>query len=859
MVPWSLRSFAIVLVMAFSASASPVLAATTITATPDSVSGSAPVAATAGLPASGATAGTSQVITQSFNPTYLQVGNQAQVTAPEGWSLSYSSDGSTFGAAPSTTGEWAAVRAVRASGTVAGASATGGAASRSIPAPPSGSFSAAGGGDGWNVFFDDRDHVYNIWHHNGDLGYTNGGLGAIDCHTRTGASCGPGWPFYMSADGTSTGGSASRVLNTGVQSPGWVDNANDHLWFPTNDNATSTGVACVDVSDLANGPTWCGGSHSAAFITLGTAGRNNYSDNAICSTGTFPGSWGCVSGLATSGTRLYTVESRTGNVLCVDMAANGGLGAPCSGQPFSFTGASAAPTIWNGGTGYTGSWIPALLNVNGNILGTGLGSFTSTANPVLFCLTGSTGAACPGWTTPKSLPAGTWLTYAEPDATGGINGVCSRPVTTTSAGSPSCFSISGSSFTGNSAIGNDFRQTVNSENAAGSAITVGPRVLWGNGDFPNAGAGKVFCSDAATSASCTGWPLSPYDNYTIVVDPANDGCFWTNSHAGTIAQVSTDGTSGCAGVPPTSATFTPSSLVGTERVSCTSTPAWGTLAVTSPAQGTYTSATLTVLTASNAVVVSGGVTWQNIPVVNGTVDLSRLAQADTGANPQFIVNFTGRTNSDPIATTITSPAHAPQLCITLTPQEVACSYPGAPGGSLFPWTTAVTASGTQGSTSLSASEATVSFSGASTTACAAPATPDVDPAPSRLAVRILPSRRTLKSGQTMRIGIRTRNPGPSPSVNTRSCIVLPSNFVIVRTNGALRTGRTVCFALDDMGVGTEKTRVIVVRAVSTREVTRRLTAVARSANAYSGQVARAISRAPVTTIIPRTPRVPVTG
>ena len=111
----------------------------------------------------------------------------------------------------------------------------------------------------------------------------------------------------------------------------------------------------------------------------------------------------------------------------------------------------------------------------------------------------------------------------------------------------------------------------------------------------------------------------------------------------------------------------------------------------------------------------------------------------------------------------------------------------------------------------------------------------------------------------MRVGIRTRNPGPGASDDARSCIILPSNFAVVRSNGALRAGRTLCFDLGDLAAGDQRTRVIVVRAVSVRTVTRRITGVARSANVYSGRVARAVSRAPATAIAPRTPRLRVTG
>ena len=438
-----------------------------------------------------------------------------------------------------------------------------------------------------------------------------------------------------------------------------------------------------------------------------------------------------------------------------------------------------------------------LLNVNGKIFGTALGSYTSDASPVLFCLTGDTGAACPGWSTPKALPTGTWLSYAEPDATGAINGVCVRRVTTTSpAGSPTCFTLAGATMTGNSAIASTWTQTTTSENASGSAITVGSRVLWGNGDYTNASVvAKVFCSDAATSAECTGWPLAPYGNYAIVVDPANDGCFWTNSHAGRIAQVNTAGGATCAGIPPTSATFAATSLVATQRVRCTGGPAWGALSLTSPAQGTYATATLTVLTAGSAVVTSGGTTWQNVPIVAGTLDLSNLAQADTGTSPQFIVNFTGRTNSDDIATTITAPASAPQLCTTLTAQEATCPHAGTPTGTLSAWSTAISGSGAQAGTAVDAAQTTITFGGATTTACVAPPVPSPPPSPSPTADP--PAPRTT----------RPRIASPGTKIVTMVRIATPG----VVTQRGTRIGGGVACTSRRMNVRTARTVVVVCR------------------------------------------------
>lgn len=719
------------MVIATSAQASVVDLGTSAT----TISGTAPVSSTAGLPAAGTTGGATQEITSAFDPAYMRLTGPGQVTAPAGWTTTFSNDGITFGAAPATTAEWEAVTAVRTTGSVAGTASTGGTVSQSVPAPASGAFTGGGGGDGWDVFFDDANHVFNIWHHNGSP-WPGRGYGTIDCHTRTGASCGTGWPFALTNGGVS--------LQTGMHSPGWVDTATGHLWFPTNTTGTATGFACVDVGDLGSGagqgPAWCGGSAANAFRVLGSGGPSSYASDSYCNTG-LP--YSCVEGLAVAGRRVYTVESRTGKVLCLDMAAGGGAGAACAGQPYVVPGVSAVPfhiALQGGG----GLWLPALLNVNGMIVGTGRGSYSATNSAVtLFCLSGDTGAACPGWSTPKTVGDGAsgnttpWLTYAEPSSSGAINGVCVRAVTSSTSNAPICHALDGTAITGNPAIGSAVVQPSGNENGVGTAATTGSRVYWGNGTYFTSQS-RLYCWDAATNGACSGWPvvtetatgLANQGNYVITIDPMNAQCIWVNSDASGIYQYSSAGTRGCAGIPPGNATFTATGLVSPQRVSCSGDPTWGSLALTSPAVATYSSASLTVLDASGRVVISGGRTWLNVPLgPDGVVSLSDLAQADTGSNPQFVVNMAGRTNSDPIGVTLTAPAYPPELCLTLSPQQKACPFPTAPTGSLAAWTSPITAEGSQGGTPLTAARVEMSFSNAATALCAPAPPPPPPPAP----------------------------------------------------------------------------------------------------------------------------------
>jgi len=138
----------------------------------------------------------------------------------------------------------------------------------------------------------------------------------------------------------------------------------------------------------------------------------------------------------------------------------------------------------------------------------------------------------------------------------------------------------------------------------------------------------------------------------------------------------------------------------------------------------------------------------------------------------------------------------------------------------------------------------------------AAATAATAPTSTTLSPVVLPSRTRLRSGQTLRVGIRARNTGSVTASSTTSCLRLPSNFSIVRRNGALRSGRTLCFRVGDIAAGRSVTKVVTLRAVGTRTVTRRITGTTRSASA---DPARTTTRSAAIRISPRPARARVTG
>ena len=140
------------------------------------------------------------------------------------------------------------------------------------------------------------------------------------------------------------------------------------------------------------------------------------------------------------------------------------------------------------------------------------------------------------------------------------------------------------------------------------------------------------------------------------------------------------------------------------------------------------------------------------------------------------------------------------------------------------------------------------------TACKAPAEAAAGATPAALTATLLPSRRRVVSGQRLRIGIRTANTGGTAAEAVTSCVRLPSHMVITSTGGALRSGRTACFRVGTVAAGAKATKVITVRAVSTRRVTVTVTGSARATG-----VAKVQAAAKRVAVTPRAARARVTG
>jgi len=632
-------------------SASAVVQSVSMSSDQSSVSGNggAAVTVTAGVPV--AAPGTiSQSITQTFDPARVQLTSSTGIVAPAGWTLSYSSDGTTFGAAPNTPQGWATIRAVRATGSIQsggdsnGLQISSGAGTGSVP--QSGAFASGGGGDGWDVAFDEQGNVYNTFHHDGYWG-TGFKTPGLHCHTRTGGSCGPGWPFSLRIGDGVTGPDGivgQPWYHTNDQAMQWVDTVNNRVWIPTNLNDgrpafSGNGFVCIDVSNLAVGPSWCGGDIRDAFVRL--------------SPGTSFCTRDCTLGLAVENGKLFAWDGVSGRLLCLDPYGTrpGSLpGAACGSQPYTIAGISAATL---------GTY--ALMSAQGLVWGSAQGK-AMCFDPVAL-------AVCSGWTGGAAILTGSEpnMSFDIPASTGMPGAVCFSRYDAARG----CFAADGTSSTELSGghVASDFVTYLSGKVTATTqpkfGVTTGTRVYWSDGAWP--GGGRIYCWDTSLAsgagAACANWPVSN-SAYTATIDAQNPNCIWTNTDSGAITQIDAiTGGSTCVTPPPLAEFSAPVIL---PRLACTSSSSiqqWRSFTLTAPSASTYSTATLTVLSATGQIIPG----WNRVPVPAGnrTVDLSTLTVSASGASPRFRVVLNDKTTNDAISGEVSAVGAAPQLCVPL--------------------------------------------------------------------------------------------------------------------------------------------------------------------------------------------------
>ena len=624
--------------------------AVNLTATPNPVVPGSQVDLRAGVPVANQSGLASQQITQTIDPAKIKLRSRWDITAPVGWALTYSTDGVTFTAPePTTEAGWALLKAVRATGAVESQGATNDGkqiASKTTVdnSSPSGIFSGtSASGDGWDVIFDDRGYIYNVYHHDGNGGAGNG---AIDCHTRAGAACPGTWPYPLTAGN----------MHTPQRSSGWYDPVTKRMWLNISTNANA-GFVCLDLSVMTAANKWCGGSQTTAFVKLDTVVMQaGYAYNGSCSNEPFY--YTCISQMTEWNGRLFAWNIDTNHLLCLDTTLPGSGGA-CAGSPLTIPGLDQLEghhpiVVWQGRVYSTPSW----------------------SQPWATCADAMTLAPCPGWNGlyTRNITSRGERVMVIPDSSGKEVGVCYLQYSNAMV----CFDAVGAPLTPPAAFVTAFAggQTAGRVQAGNTPQTTGTRVYWGTGAWD--ANGYLFCWDFALNSGagglCANWSVGKSDlHYTAVLDPVNNNCLWTNGDDGKIQSWDTrTGLAGCASMS-TQVEFPTD--VAVPRMGCDASSAisgWRKFQLNGPAS--FSGATLTVFT-EQGVEVPG---WVKVvvPLVDDpstlnfdetkAVDLSTLPVALSGQSPKFVVNFGTRNGSDAASATITAVGDAPQLCLTPT-------------------------------------------------------------------------------------------------------------------------------------------------------------------------------------------------
>lgn len=566
---------------------------------------------------------TSAVVSTSWPAGSAAIAASSLIT-PEGWTVEYTTDGTTWSStAPSPL---SGAIGVRTSGSVDSQGIDGSGkqvasnASAGTPMPVAGAISGGGGGDGYSITLA-GDKILNVWHHNSTTFN-------VDCHLRTtGTQC-----TQFSLSGYSTPNNSMAAY----------DATSKKLYGVARKTSTSEiGAVCVDYS--GSSPVAC----STPFVALGAAGATTvYQD---------------IGGVAYDDTRLWMVNARANTLHCLVLAT----GQACGGGLNGFS----LPThgMWGGTYGF-GSDLSA---IGGKVYFT-----TATA---FGCFDPVTAGYCNPTTPTLSFTSrGSIPPFPVYSSAGVFQMACNYT-------SMQCLDTSGNSATMPSALSTFLTTNSYSSLSVYLDASVGE---WAYGEnklfFPyekggvatSGWASDAMCWDFTTSAACTGgdapgfkYDVSTYNGnsgqlYAFVYDP-DISCIWTNADTGRITTFGTD--FGACG-DDASVKFTYDQVV--PRMSCDENGrvrSWQSLELTLPAGVSISDVRLTIKnSAATPVTITG---WDKITPSSTTVNLSGLSVSDSGLRPTFIVTGINKTQANMVgvASKITFVGDRPELCVNLVP------------------------------------------------------------------------------------------------------------------------------------------------------------------------------------------------
>ena len=532
------------------------------------------------------------------------------VTAPEGWTVEYSTNNGTSWAStePSPASGVTDVRATK-SALAAGPIVSGSQifSSETVAPIPASTFTGSTGGDGWDVFFYEN-YVLNIFHHNDYI--------ALNCLLRTTGLLCPG--FNPNA---TSGAAFSRFsgYRAGDRAGGWALTTTGKVYAFTSQTSTNTpGVLCINVTTAP--PSNCG------FVALDTT--------------TNVSSYSYLSNAEGAGGRLFGIETANQKLLCFDPVTN----AKCANSPVVLSGSSSA-------------------TAKAHVYPLG-DKVIATTDTHVYCFESSTLAACTGawpvlyssWTAAREIPP-----VAHMSTSGTINGVCMWN---------GCLDLIGAKRTGAGWVNpnsiTSWSTDAGVNNAAGQysrfEATSGRAYLQ-----KLIGTMKIYCFDYATEAACTGFDDTPDTSvstvYALRADPNNPGCVWYNSDPGKIGLFDAfTGATSCAGNPVI--TLQPSSFA--PRYACSTTRGvdeWTLVKLKSLAgTGAASAIKLTVRDPLGNAVVG----WTDKTVTIGaSYDMTGLDVGTSGSRPTFNFAFSGVTGGTITSATVSLDymGKGPELCV----------------------------------------------------------------------------------------------------------------------------------------------------------------------------------------------------
>lgn len=523
--------------------------------------------------------------------------------APEGWTLSYSTD---FGVSWTTTEPVPAssvtdIKAVKsnvAAGLISGFSQA--YSTETTAAVPASTFSAGSAGDGWGVTLMDN-YVFNIYHHYDYLG--------LDCHLKSDSSS-----CYSDGQPKVIQGPFGENYATGARSNPIADPQTGRLYFFTiplgGPNYLDPGVLCINVADPTN-PSSCG------FTALSdTSGQN------------FLPSWysgSQLSQLVRSGTKYFATFAGDNTVLCFDSVTQ----AACAGNEAPLVSPSQ-------------NYYPNRLLVHG----TNLYVMTDSA---LECFKISDLSSCSGGSWPSYVPGNNPLGMfvKHENSSGIVDGFCSADW---------CWDLSG-------AVKNWLNPVAYvggySEIWQDALVTNHRAYIFTNVSY------QVACFDYLTGDYCSGFTspaiLQNTYNYQLVADPNNVNCLWYNSNEGVLGNFdASSGNAGCSENPVV--TLEPSQFA--PRYACSSVngiTSWDTLRISSLVGGGTANSILLTVRDANGTPVTG---WTNVPISLGVdLNMAGLDVALSGSRPTFSFAFMGVQGTISSATiALDYKGKGPELC-----------------------------------------------------------------------------------------------------------------------------------------------------------------------------------------------------